>query len=111
MNAIQNVVKACKDLVGAGINIVGATAQVAADGAELVKDSIGEAVPVGKAVLSLPFAATEGYLVQEGLSQEEAHTCAYRFVKQPLSVTIVAAGVGSGKLLADLLKEDLTDGA
>jgi len=106
MSAIKDTVKASKDLVAASISIVGVTAEVAAMGAGLLKDSISEVVPCAKALATSPLAATEGYLVQEGMDTAEAHAKAYRYVNQPLSVTITEVGVGSGKLLSDLLKDE-----
>ncbi len=47
----------------------------------------------------------------EGVDEAEAEARAYRFIKQSLSTTIEEVGVGSGKLLADLLKEDDLDAA
>ncbi len=111
MNALQNTIKATKNLVGAGVSIVGVTAQVAADGAVLIKDSIEQAVPVAKAVLAIPFNITEGVLVENGMDSTEAHDKAYRYVNQPLAVTIGQIGVVAGTGLAALLKEENMDAA
>lgn len=111
MKAISNVVQAGKNVVGAAANTLSVSAQVLADGTGLINDSIGEAKPVLKALLTAPFAAAKGYIMEsEGVSESEAEARAYRFIKQSLSTTIEEVGVGSGKLLADLLKEeDLED--
>ena len=107
----SNLVRATKNTFSAAINTVGLGAQILADGTELLNKSIGQAVPCTKAVALLPFSSTKGYLIQEGVSEEEADARAYKYVRQELSVTIEAVGVGSGKLLADLLKDDLDDDA
>jgi hypothetical protein len=109
MSAITNVVKASKNTVSAAINTVGLGAQLLADGTELLNSSIGQLKPTSKAILSLPFSATKGYLVQEGMSEEQADAQAYRYIRQDLSRTVEAIGVGSGMLLSELLKEDDTD--
>ncbi len=111
MNAIQNVVQATKNTLNATINSVGLVAAGAAKGTEKLNDGIGQAWPCLVAVVSLPFSATEGYLVQEGMEPELAKAQAYRFVNQPLSVTIEQAGIGTGKLFSNLIKEDTTDDA
>ncbi len=74
-------------------------------------EGLKEAKPIVKAVACLPFNATEGALIENGMKQEEAHACAYRYVDQKLSVTIAQVGVASGKGLAALLKEDNLDDA
>jgi hypothetical protein len=111
MNAMKEAVTATKDLFGATLSIASVSVTLVAKGAKGVRNSVDQLVPTGEAILKLPFAATEGYLTQEGMDAAEAHDRAYRFVNQPLSVTIEAVGVGSGKLLADLLKEEDTDAA
>ena len=78
-----------------------------ADGTELLNKGVVETPQVMKALLASPFAAAKGYIMEsEGVSSDVAEERAYRFVKQELSRTIEEVGVGSGKLLADLLKED-----
>ena len=106
MSAITNVVKATKNTISATINTVGLGAQLLADGTELINASIGQAKPTTKAILALPFSTTKGYLIQEGATEEEADAKAYQFIRQDVAVTIEAVGVGSGKLLSELLKED-----
>jgi hypothetical protein len=106
MKAINNLVQATKNTIGAVINTASIGTQLLADGTGLLNSGVSEFKPVAKSLLLLPFSATEGYLVEEGMDVEQAQQVAYKYVKQPLSLTITAVGVGSGALLADLLKED-----
>ena len=106
--AINNVVTASKNL----INIAGSTVQVGSevvvDGSELLNSTVKSAPAVVKALLASPFAAAKGYIMEaEGVSEEEAEERAYKYARQDLSRTIEDAGTGAGKLLAELLKEDL----
>jgi hypothetical protein len=112
MKAINNVVVASKNIINAATSTVSVSAQVVADGTELLNDSVTQAPLVLKALLTAPFAAAKGYIMEsEGVSEQVAEARAYRFIKQSLSTTIEEVGVGSGKLLADLLKEEDLDAA
>ena len=108
--SINNLVQATKNTVNAAINTVSLATQVVADGTEVVNNSISQAKPTTMALLATPCAAVKGYIMEsEGVSAEVAEERAYRYVRQELSRTIEEVGVGSGKLLADLLKEDLAE--
>jgi len=108
--SINNVVRASKNIINAATSTISVGAQMVADGTELLNASVVEAPQVMKALLSSPFAAAKGYIMEsEGVSEEIAEARAYRYIKQELSVTIEEVGVGSGKLLADLLKEEDDD--
>jgi len=109
MSTINNLVQASKSLINAASSTVSVSAQLVADGAELMNKGIPQAPKCAGAVLGLPFSTAKGYLIQEGATEEEADARAYKYVRQELSVTIEEIGVGSGKLLADLLKEDAAD--
>ena len=110
--SINNLVKASMNIIHASTSLIDVGAQMVADGTELLSNSIVETPQVCKALLSSPFAAAKGYIMEaEGVSEEVAEARAYRYLKQELSRTIEEVGVGSGKLLADLLKEDLDDDA
>ena len=88
---------------------------MAADGLGVVEKGVKHTPSVVKALLSVPFAAAKGYIMEsDGVTAEVAEARAYKYLKQDLSATIEEVGVGSGKLLADLLKDDdadVTDGS
>ncbi len=108
--SIHNVVRASKNIIHAATSTINVGAQMVADGTELLNNSVVETPQVLKALLSSPFAAAKGYIMaSEDVSEHDAEERAYRYVRQELSRTITDVGVGSGKLLADLLKEDLSD--
>ena len=110
MKAINNLVQASKSLINAGTSSINVGAQLIADGANLMNGSVEEAPKVVGALLTTPFAAAKGFLMEaEGVSADVAEERAYKYLKQELSRTIEEVGVGSGKLLADLLKEDDMD--
>lgn len=109
-NSINNLVQASKNVINAATSTIQVGAQLVADGTELLNSSIVETPQVAKALLATPFAAAKGYIMEaEGVSEEVAEARAYKYLRQELSHTIEEVGVGSGKLLADILKEDLED--
>jgi len=110
--SINNIVRASKNIINAATSTISVGAQMVADGTELLNASVVETPQVMKALLATPFAAAKGYIMEsEGVSGDVAEIRAYRYIKQELSVTIEEVGVGSGKLLADLLKEEDIDDA
>ena len=109
MKAVNNIVRASKSILNATTGTVNVCAEMVADGAELVNKSIPQAPRCVGQVLALPFSASKGYLIHNGATELEADTKAYHFLRQDLSVTIEEVGVGSGKLLAQLLEEEDDD--
>lgn len=107
MKTLNNVVTASKNLVHAASSIISVSAQLVSDGTELLNSGITDAPRVAGALMASPFAAAKGYIMEsEGVSEEIAEARAYKYLKQELSRTIEEAGVGSGKLLAQLLEEE-----
>ena len=110
--SINNIVKASKNIINAATSTISVGAQMVADGTELLNASVVDTPKVMGALLATPFAAAKGYIMEsEGVSEEIAEARAYHYLNQQLSTTIEEVGVGSGKLLADLLKEDDIDAA
>lgn len=107
MKAINNIVQASKNVINAATSTISVGAQMVADGTELLNKGVVETPQVMKALLATPFAAAKGYIMEsEDVTAEVAEARAYRYIKQELSRTIEEVGVGSGKLLADLLKDE-----
>ena len=107
MKAINNLVQATKNTVNATAQTLSVSTQLVADGTGLINKSVGATPLVIKAILLTPFAAAKGYIMEaEGVDAPEAEARAYKYVQQELARTIEEVGVGSGKLLADLLKEE-----
>lgn len=108
--SIHNLVQATSNIINAATSTIDVGCQVVADSTELLNSSVTETPQVLKALLASPFAAAKGYIMEaEKCSESEAEDRAYRYVRQELSRTITEVGVGSGKLLAEVLKDDLTD--
>ena len=83
--------------------------KLTADTASFAATSVGSVPAVIKATASSPFSAAEGYIVDDrNISREEAHKIAFKYVEQPLSVTITEASFESGKLLSQLLRDEPT---
>ena len=103
----SNLVQAAGNVLKAASTTINVGSQLVLDSSELLNNSIGSAPAVTKALLQSPFAAAKGYIMEsEGVSEQEAEERAYKYLKQELSRTITDAGEGSGKLLADLFKEE-----
>jgi hypothetical protein len=100
-----------KTVVGKSVSLpLSAAATLITMAADML--TVGESMIAGlpsstRSVLELPFSTTKGYIMEaEGVAEDVADVRAYHYVRQPLSVTIGEVGVGSGKLLAQLLKEE-----
>ena len=107
MKAINNIVQATKNILNVAGNSVEVASTLIADGTGVVNQSVSSTPAVLNALLTAPFAAAKGYIMEsEGVSGPEAEQRAYRFIRQNLSVTITEAGVGSGKVLAAILAEE-----
>ena len=112
MKAVTNVVTAVKNILNTAGNSIEVASTLVADGTGVVNKSVSSTPAVLNALLTAPFAAAKGYIMEsEGVSAEEAELRAYRFIRQNLSVTIEQAGVGSGKVLAAILAEEDLDAA
>jgi len=106
-NNIKNVTKSIGHILSAATSIVAVSTEVLADGTGLVSGSVTQTPAVMKALLSTPFAAAKGYLMEaEGMNEADAEAIAYKYVQQELAVTIQEAGEGAGKLMATLFDDD-----
>ncbi len=110
-NSIHNVVRAAKNTINSLTSTVDVGCQLVADGTGLVNKGISAAPRCGLQVLLIPFSLAKGMLIQNGVSEEEADSRAYKYVRQDLSRTIEEVSVGTGKALAELLKDDLSNDA
>ena len=105
--AVNNIVKASKNIINAATSTISVGCQVIADSTELLNSGIADTPAVCKALLSSPCAAAKGYIMEaEGVSAEDAEARAYKYVRQELSRTITEASEGTGSLLHTLLKDD-----
>ena len=105
--SINNVVKASKNLINAGASTISVGAQLVADGSELLNNSVGQTPAVLSALLTTPFAAAKGYIMEsEGVTAEVAEARAYRFIRQDLARTITEGSEGAGKLMVSLFDDD-----
>ena len=108
--SINNLVQASKNIINAATSTINVGCQVINDSSELLNNSVSSTPAVVQALLKTPFASAKGYIMEaEGVSADVAEERAYKYLNQELSRTIEEAGEGTGKLLADLLKEDLDD--
>lgn len=106
--AINNVVHASKNIINTAGSTIEVASDVVVDASELLNSTVKDAPAVVRALLCVPFAAAKGYIMEtEGVSAEVAEERAYKYARQNLSRTIEEAGEGTGKLLAELLKDDL----
>ena len=92
--------------MSAATGAVATTTELLADSTELLSHGVQATPAVLKALLTVPFAAAKGYLMEaEGMNAEEAELAAYRYIKQDVALTITEASEGAGKLVADMFSE------
>lgn len=110
MNAVKQAVKdtgsAIVDTIGAAGTLAAVTAGVAATLAGQLPKAVTATPDIAGALLTSPFDAGEGYLIQEGVEASEAHERAYKLLDQPVHVSIRAGSVGAGKLLSEMLQDE-----
>ena len=106
-NNLRNVKKSVSNTLSATTGVVATSAELLADTTGLLSSSIAATPAVLKALLSTPFTAAKGYLMEaEGLTEVQAEKVAYHYIKQDVATTITEAGEGAGKLAAQLFEED-----
>lgn len=105
-NNIRNIKRSINNTVHAVTSTVAVGTEVIADSSELIANSIGATPTVLKALLSTPFSAAKGYLMEaEGLSEEQAQAAAFHYLEQDFATTVEQAGEGAGKLVAKLFED------
>jgi len=95
-NAIRTVTKDLQETAGI-ISVMGGDALVGI--ARFLPKLLGQVLPVTKEVLCSPFTAGEEYLIEDGVSDEEAHQRAFALIEQGLSVNINKGARKVGSLL------------
>ena len=93
-------------LVALPLQLTAGLLTTTAKAAPLVLSGVANLPETAVALVQVPMAATKGYLVQEGVAEEEAQARAYRFVNQSLAVTITEGAEGCGALCSSLFDEE-----
>ena len=107
MSNIKNIKKSISNTFGAVTQVVSVSTELLADTSLFISNSIGATPNVLKSMTQTPFTAARGYIMEsEGISKEDAHKRAFKYIDQDVATTIVELSEGSGKLLADLFKEE-----
>ena len=106
-NNIKNITKAVSNTVSAITGTVAVSTEVVADTSGLLANSIASTPAVFKSLLSAPFSAAKGYLMEaDNMSAQEAEEAAFKYLKQDMATTIDQAGEGAGKLVAMMFEDD-----
>jgi len=106
-NNIKNITKALGNTITAATGVVSVSTELVADTSGLLANSIGATPAVLKALLSTPFSAAKGYLMEaENMSEEQATKAAFKYLQQDMAVTIDKGGESVGKLIASLFEDD-----
>ena len=100
----QNLKKTVSNLMG----VIGSTLEVSS---ELVSDASGLAItaikqikPVTKEVIQSPLSAAKGYMMEQGVSEEEAQERAFACLEEDLASAIRKGAEYAGELSASLLE-------
>ena len=98
----HNVKKSISNLFGAASAIIEVSSELVVDATELSVTAVRQVRPVTKEILQSPMSAGEGYLIEQGVSPEEAHQRAFAVLDKDLASAVRAGAVGSGAALAAL---------
>ena len=110
MSNVRNIRKSVNNIVTAATSTVAVGTEVVADTTGLISGSIAATPDVLKALLTTPFSAAKGYLIEaEGLTEEQARAVAFKYLEQDLAVTITEVSEGAGKLAAAMFEDDEDD--
>jgi hypothetical protein len=103
-NNINNIATSVRNIIGAATGTVAVATKLLADGTALTAAAIAATPDAGKALVQAPLAAYEGVLTQgeDGMSEADAHTQAFKYVNQPLATTITQVARGAGSLAAEM---------
>ena len=105
--SVNNVTKSVSNIAKATTGALATTTEVLADSTGVLSSSIESTPAVLKALLTVPFNAAKGYLMEaEGLTKEEAELVAYKYIKQDISVTINESAESLGKIAASMYADD-----
>lgn len=105
-NNIHNIKSSIGSLFTASTEALSVSTTLLADGAALVSKAVSATPAVGKAVLTSPFDATQGYLEQSGMTAEEAHAKAYTYLNVDPAESVQALSKAAGAFTFDLFKDD-----
>ena len=105
-NVLKNLKKIVVNTVSATVELASVTVEVAADSTDVLSQGVRATPSVVKSVMTLPMDASEGYMVANGATQEEAHEQAYKLLNQPVATTITNTSQLLGAGLAALMEED-----
>ena len=102
MSNIKNIKRSIVNIITATASTASVLTQVLADGTEVGAKSIASSPAVLKELMQVPFSATEGVLIDQGMDEDKAHKKAYKYVNQDVATSIREGSVGSGKMLNKL---------
>ena len=105
MSNLLNIKKSIYNTLNAATSTIAVSTTVLADATLLASNAISATPKVAKELALTPFNAAEGYLEENGLTTEEAHMVAFKYLDQDAHVTVRELGKGSGKLLASILDD------
>ena len=100
----SNLKRTVSNLGGALAAILEVSSELVADASTLSVTAIKQIKPVGKELLQSPLSARKGYLVEQGMDEEEAQAKAFAILEGSLSSAIKSGSEKSGALLASLLE-------
>ena len=105
-NVVNNLVSATGNILTAGATTVNVASELVVSATSML-NHVDKAPAVGKQLLKSPFDAGTGYIMEkEGVSRKDAQARSHKYLNQDVTRTIEELSEGSGKLLAELLKEE-----
>ena len=106
MSNLSNIKRSISNVLGVATTLVAVGTEVLSDVSGGAVKAIGSTPEVTKELLRVPFTATEGYLVENGMDVEEAAAKANKYLNQPVVDTVKQLSKLGGKGIAIMLAED-----
>ena len=99
-----NLKKTFNNLMGAMSATLEVSSELIADGTGLAVSAVRQIKPVGKELLQSPLSAHKGYLVEQGVSEDEAQARAFGVLDKSMSDAIKSGSEAAGAMVASLLE-------
>lgn len=100
----SNLKTTISNLFGAASAIIEVSSELVVDASELSVAAIRQVRPVTKEILQSPLSAGEGYLIEQGISKEEAHQRAFAVLDKDAASAIRNGAITTGALVAAMLE-------
>jgi len=103
-NIKHNLKSTISNLLEAASSVLEVSSELVVDASSLTVTAVQQVRPVTKELLQAPLSAHKGYLVEQGVSEEEAEARAFAVLDRDLASAVRSGAEGTGAALASLLE-------